>query len=44
MHTTSYYIVSYNIAFRERFQKPEIPKFPYYMREWAEAWRDIDEE
>ena len=29
---------------RDRFQKPEIPKFPYYMREWKEGYEDIDDE
>lgn len=28
---------------RDRYQTPETPKFPYYMREWNEAWIDIDE-
>ncbi len=27
---------------RDRFQKPEIPKFPFYMREWNNSWYEID--
>jgi hypothetical protein len=27
---------------RDRFQKHEHFKFPFYMREWSEAWSDID--
>ncbi len=29
---------------RDRFQKPEIPKFPFYMREWNNSWYEIDDE
>lgn len=28
---------------RDRFQKYEHFKFPFYMREWPESWKDIDE-
>lgn len=28
---------------RDRYQEYEIPKFPFYMREWREAFMDIDE-
>ena len=31
-----------DLPHRNRFQTPEVPKFPYYMREWAEAWSNID--
>lgn len=27
---------------RDRFQKHENPKFPFYMREWNNSWHDID--
>eukprot|EP01041_Mallomonas_annulata_P015415 gene15415-32605_t len=27
---------------RDRFQKPEMPKFPFYMREWNVSWDGID--
>eukprot|EP00602_Paraphysomonas_sp_CaronLab_P009442 CAMPEP_0185029864 /NCGR_PEP_ID=MMETSP1103-20130426/16460_1 /TAXON_ID=36769 /ORGANISM="Paraphysomonas bandaiensis, Strain Caron Lab Isolate" /LENGTH=543 /DNA_ID=CAMNT_0027564775 /DNA_START=130 /DNA_END=1758 /DNA_ORIENTATION=+ len=27
-----------DVKHRDRFQKYEVPKFPYYMREWQEAW------
>jgi hypothetical protein len=32
-----------DIKHRDRFQKPETPKFPYYMREWKEGYEDIDD-
>lgn len=32
-----------DLKHRDRFQTYEVPKFPYYMREWREAWEDIDE-
>ena len=28
---------------RDRFQYPEIPKFPFYMREWNNSWYMIDD-
>ncbi|KAJ1422622.1 GDP-fucose protein O-fucosyltransferase-domain-containing protein [Ochromonadaceae sp. CCMP2298] len=27
---------------RDRFQKPELPMFPFYMREWNVSWDKID--
>jgi hypothetical protein len=27
---------------RDRYQKPEQPKFPFYMREWNTSWYNID--
>lgn len=27
---------------RDRFQHAEIPKFPFYMREWNNSWYMID--
>jgi hypothetical protein len=28
--------------YRDRYQKPEQPKFPFYMREWNNSWHNID--
>ena len=27
---------------RDRFQKPELPMYPFYMREWNISWTNID--
>lgn len=27
---------------RDRYQKFEQPKFPFYMREWNTSWHQID--
>ena len=27
---------------RDRFHVTELPKFPFYMREWNLSWVDID--
>ena len=27
---------------RDRFQKPELPMYPFYMREWNISWYNID--
>jgi hypothetical protein len=32
-----------DIEHRDRFQKHEDPKFPFYMREWGTSWHNIDE-
>ena len=29
---------------RDRFHTFELPKFPFYMREWNISWADIDED
>ena len=31
-----------DLAHRDRFQKHELPMFPYYMREWNVSWDGID--
>ena len=32
-----------DIAHRDRFHHFELPKFPFYMREWNMSWDGIDE-
>lgn len=36
-------VLKHQCTYRDRYHRPELPMFPFYMREWNISWDRIDE-